>query len=167
MNDGDIYDIGETVNGVSRFLYLDNKWYYARSLVYRYNYDESQLIDLITLDEDESVKLIGNIFTDDELRLGLDFSQSPEILSLIRERKINELGIKEYQPHCYICYTMSVDEEMICDRCEEIYCEDCSYTFSLHYQHQGSRCYHCADQSRRTKLDKRDITLNKVLLKEV
>jgi hypothetical protein len=95
MNDGDIYDIGQTVNGVSRFLYLDNKWYYARSLVYRYNYDESQLIDLITLDEDESVKLIGNIFTDDELRLGLDFSQSPEILSLIRERKINELGIKD------------------------------------------------------------------------
>jgi len=146
MNDGYIYDIGQTVNGVSRFLYLDNKWYYARSLVYRYNYDESQLIDLITLDEDESVKLIGNIFTDDELRLGLDFSQSPEILSLIRERKLNEL---------------------ICDRCEEIYCEDCSYTFSLHYQHQGSRCYHCADQSRRTKLDKRDITLNKVLLKEI
>jgi hypothetical protein len=84
-----------------------------------------------------------------------------------REEKLNKIGIKEYQPHCYICYTMNVDTDMICDTCDEIYCDDCSYTFSLHYQHQGSRCYNCADQSRRTSLNKRDITLNKVLLKVI
>jgi hypothetical protein len=93
VKEGDIYDIGQTVNGVSQFLYINNTWYYARLLVFKYNYDESQLIDLITLDEDDSVKLIGNIFTDIELRESLDFSQYPEVLSLIRERKLNELGI--------------------------------------------------------------------------
>lgn len=93
MKDGDIYDIGQTVNGVSRFLYLDNNWYYARSLVMRYNYDESELTKSVTLDEDDSVKLIGNIFIDVELVSGLDFSKCPEILSLIRENKLKELGI--------------------------------------------------------------------------
>jgi hypothetical protein len=93
MKDGDIYDIGQTVNGTSRFLYLDGRWYYASSLVMRYNYDESELTRSVTLDEDDSVELIGNIFTDDELRGDLDFSQSPEILSLIRENKLKDLGI--------------------------------------------------------------------------
>jgi hypothetical protein len=93
MKDGDIYDIGQTVNGTSRFLYLDGRWYYASSVVMRYNYDESELTRSVTLDEDDSVKLIGNIFTDDELRGDLDFSQSPEILSLIRENKLKDLGI--------------------------------------------------------------------------
>ncbi len=93
MKEGDIYDIGQTVNGVSRFFYLDNKWYYARSLVMRYNYAESELTKAVTLDEDDSVKLIGNIFTNDELMVGLDFSECPEILSEIRERKLKKLGI--------------------------------------------------------------------------
>ncbi len=93
MKDGDIYDLGQTVNGVSRFLYLDNKWYYARSLVMRYNYDESDLTKTVTDDVDLSVKLMGNIFTNNELILGLDFSESPEVLGEIRERKLKELGI--------------------------------------------------------------------------
>ena len=94
MKDGDIYDIGQTVNGISRFLYLEyGKWYYARSVVFRYNYCECELTKAITLDEDDSVKLIGNIFTDDELILGLDFSECPEILGEIRERKLKDLGI--------------------------------------------------------------------------
>ena len=59
--------------------------------------------------------------------------------------------------HCRICYTENVDPEWVCDRCEQHYCEDCSYTFSLHYQHQGNRCYQCADQSRREKLPNIDI----------
>ncbi len=64
---------------------------------------------------------------------------------------------------CSICYNDHVDPDFICDTCEENYCEDCSYTFSLHYQFQGSRCYICADQHRRTKLskvEKRDRKLN-------
>ncbi len=93
MKDGDIHDIGQTVNGTSRFLYLDGRWYYASSVVMRYNYDESELTKTVTLDEDDSVELIGNIFTSVDLISGLDFSQCPEILSLIREKKLKELGI--------------------------------------------------------------------------
>lgn len=64
--------------------------------------------------------------------------------------------------HCYHCYSTRIDEDLICDRCDEYYCEDCSYTFSLHYQFTGSRCYYCADQSRRnglTKQQRRDSKL--------
>jgi hypothetical protein len=59
----------------------------------RYNYAESELTKAVTLDEDDSIKLIGNIFIDVKLVSGLDFSECPEILSLIRERKLKELGI--------------------------------------------------------------------------
>jgi hypothetical protein len=65
---------------------------------------------------------------------------------------------------CYICYSTNVDCDMICDMCDEIYCEGCSYTFSLHYQHQGSRCYVCAEQSRMSYLSKADIRDNKLKL---
>lgn len=62
--------------------------------------------------------------------------------------------------YCHICYEVDgIEDHNICDICDEIYCEGCSYTFSLHYQHQGSRCYICADQSRRERLtiiEKRD-----------
>jgi len=108
LKDGDIYDIGQTVNGVSQFLYINNTWYYASSLVFKYNYSESELTDLITSDEGElissvhgfnrfnkfnktSIKLIGNIFSDNELRSGLDFSQSNEIIEIMRDKKLNDL----------------------------------------------------------------------------
>ncbi len=90
MKNGDIYDIGQTVNGVSRFLYLEGKWYYARSLVYEYNYDIYELIKSIS--DDDSVKL-GNIFTDDDLKRGLDFSECSHILSYLRNDKLNKIGI--------------------------------------------------------------------------
>lgn len=66
--------------------------------------------------------------------------------------------------HCYICYSTDVEPEMICDICDEIYCDDCSYTFSLHYQHQGARCHRCADQRRRKTLTKEMIRDNKLKL---
>ena len=56
--------------------------------------------------------------------------------------------------HCHICYSLSVDDDFICDTCEQHYCEDCSYTYTLHYQHQGARCYYCSDQRRLKPLDK-------------
>lgn len=64
--------------------------------------------------------------------------------------------------YCYICYSDNTDDDFICDSCNEYYCEDCSYTFSIHYQHQGSRCYSCANQSRRKKLEKSIIRENKL-----
>ena len=65
--------------------------------------------------------------------------------------------------HCYICFQQT-EEDLLCDICDEYYCDDCSYTFSIHYQHQGVRCYSCADQSRRKKLTKEDIRNNKLKL---
>jgi len=91
MKDGNIYDIGQTVNGVSRFLYLNNKWYYARSLVFIYNYNHNDLTKTVLEDDFDEVKLIGNIFDDIELRNGLDFSDCPEILAIIRDNKLNDL----------------------------------------------------------------------------
>lgn len=56
--------------------------------------------------------------------------------------------------HCHICYTMNVDDDFICDMCEKHYCEECSYIYTLHYQHQGARCHYCSDQRRLRPLDK-------------
>jgi hypothetical protein len=90
MKEGNIYDIGQTVNGVSRFLYINDKWYYARSIVLKYNYDESELTKTV-LDDEEPVKLIGNILDDIKLRNSLDFSNCPEILAIIRDNKLDSL----------------------------------------------------------------------------
>jgi hypothetical protein len=65
---------------------------------------------------------------------------------------------------CHICFTKNIDENLICDRCDNYYCEDCSYTFSLHYQFQGSRCYSCAEQNRLKSLSKNLIRDNKLLI---
>lgn len=69
--------------------------------------------------------------------------------------------------HCELCYTTDpckLDESFICDTCELHYCEDCSYTFTIHYQFQGGRCYLCADQYRRTRITKNEIRENKLKL---
>jgi hypothetical protein len=66
--------------------------------------------------------------------------------------------------HCHICYSTSVEEDCVCDTCDEYYCSECSYTFTLHYQHEGARCHWCADQSRRKPLTKEMIRENKLKL---
>lgn len=63
----------------------------ARSLVFAYNYDESELTKTVLYDDFDEVKLIGNIFDDNTLRNNLDFSDCPEIISIIRDNKINDL----------------------------------------------------------------------------
>ena len=70
---------------------------------------------------------------------------------------------------CHICLSDNIfyeeNEPLICDMCDEYYCEDCSYTFTIHYQHEGMRCYQCADQSRRKPLNKRDSKIDYILRK--
>ena len=66
--------------------------------------------------------------------------------------------------YCYICYKKDIEDDFVCDMCEQHYCEDCSYCFTLHYQFQGSRCYLCADQSRINRLTKEMISDNKLKL---
>lgn len=57
------------------------------------------------------------------------------------------------------------NQPLICDICDEYYCYDCSYTYTIHYQHEGMRCYHCAGQSRRVPLNKRDYKIDYILRK--
>ena len=63
--------------------------------------------------------------------------------------------------HCYICFK-ETDEEFICDKCDNYYCEDCSYTFTIHYQYEGGLCYWCSDQERKTPLIKSEVRERKL-----
>jgi hypothetical protein len=66
INNGDVYDIGQTVNGVSRFVWLNDKWYYFEQRFFsEYQYDNDDLTKLI-IDDDlsgfDETKYLGNIF---------------------------------------------------------------------------------------------------------
>jgi hypothetical protein len=68
---------------------------------------------------------------------------------------------------CHICLSNDIfydeDTPLICDTCDEYYCYDCSYTFTLQYQFEGMRCYWCSDQKRLKPLDKRDCRISYIL----
>jgi hypothetical protein len=66
--------------------------------------------------------------------------------------------------HCYICYTTDVDEDYVCDNCEQHYCWDCSCTYNIHTQCDSNLCYECANHSRKKSLTKSMIRDNKLLL---
>lgn len=70
---------------------------------------------------------------------------------------------------CHICLSDDVyydgNEPLICDKCDEYYCHDCSYTFSIHFEYYGMMCYHCSDQRRLKPLNKRDMRINYILRK--
>lgn len=63
IKNGDVFDIGQTINGVSRFLWFNGSWYYYNHLLAPYDYDQKELTDSI-IDElkyNNSVKLVKNI----------------------------------------------------------------------------------------------------------
>ena len=66
--------------------------------------------------------------------------------------------------HCYICFTTNIERDCYCERCDNLYCEDCSSIFTVHNQMDGNCCYICAEQNRKIKLDKTEIRLNKLKL---
>jgi hypothetical protein len=63
INHGDIFDIGQTVNGVSTFVFLDLVFYYfiesTGSIGREYEYDQEDLKNLILNDEFDEVKRIS------------------------------------------------------------------------------------------------------------
>ena len=77
INNGDIFDIGQSVNGVSTFIYLNEKiyYFYDDKIQREYEYDDKEIYYLITFNYDGDVKFIGN-----------------HIIN-IREEKLNQLGI--------------------------------------------------------------------------
>lgn len=65
IKNGDVYDIGQTVNGISKFLYYNDKWFYFREDMTReYEYDQKELTKLVLDVEYEfgDVTYLGNIF---------------------------------------------------------------------------------------------------------
>jgi len=63
INNGDVFDIGQTVNGVSKFLFFNDKWYYFEERMSReYEYDQDELTKLVHDNEFEEVTFIKNIF---------------------------------------------------------------------------------------------------------
>ena len=66
IKNGDVYDMGQTVNGVSRFLFFNEKWYYFEERLSREcRKDKSELTKLVNDTENDfnEVKYIGNIFS--------------------------------------------------------------------------------------------------------
>jgi hypothetical protein len=63
IKNGDVFDIGQTVNGVSRFLWFNNKWYYFEErLSSEYEYDQDELTKLVIDNEFGEVTFVKNIF---------------------------------------------------------------------------------------------------------
>lgn len=62
VKNGDVFDIGQTVNGVSRFLFFNSTWYYFEERMTReYEYDTTDLFIIVSMDEFGEVKYLGNI----------------------------------------------------------------------------------------------------------
>jgi len=62
INNGDVFDIGQTINGVSRFLWLDGNWYYYEKPIKRLDeYNTLELIKIITDNEFDEVTFVKNI----------------------------------------------------------------------------------------------------------
>jgi hypothetical protein len=64
---GDIYELGQSINGISRFIFYNEKWfYYNEVLNSEYEYDQQGLTDLIHEDYINGfgdVTYLGNIFS--------------------------------------------------------------------------------------------------------
>ena len=62
VNNGDVFDIGQTINGVSKFVWLNGKWhYFDKSMSYEYQYDQNDLTKLVLTNEFNEIILLGNI----------------------------------------------------------------------------------------------------------
>ncbi len=62
IKNGDVFNIGQTVNGVSKFLWFNDKWYYFEERITReYEYDQVDLTWLISTNEFNQMIHLGNI----------------------------------------------------------------------------------------------------------
>jgi len=63
IGNGDVFDIGQTVNGISKFVFLNNNWfYYDKKLFDKYQYDQLELTTSIQNNIDGEIFYLGNIF---------------------------------------------------------------------------------------------------------
>ncbi len=70
MNNGDVFDIGQTVNGVSQFLWFNNKWYYfVKRMTREYEYNQEDLTQIVlNPNEIEDITYLGNILDNFKLK---------------------------------------------------------------------------------------------------
>ena len=65
IKNGDVFDIGQTINGVSQFLWFNNSiYYYTNRMSHRdmeYEYDQEELTQQVIKNEFGEVKYLGNI----------------------------------------------------------------------------------------------------------
>jgi hypothetical protein len=63
IKNGDVFDIGQTVNGVSRFLWFNGKWYYFEErMTWEYEYDQEDLTAVVKNESGlEDITFLGNI----------------------------------------------------------------------------------------------------------
>ena len=65
IKNGDVFDIGQTINGVSKFLWFSNSWYYFEQRMSRiYEYDPSELRRIIADNAFNEVTFVKNIFNE-------------------------------------------------------------------------------------------------------
>lgn len=64
---GDVYDIGQTINGISTFIFIENRWhYYTERLMRRFEYNEDDISSTIREDKlmgFDQVTFLGNVFS--------------------------------------------------------------------------------------------------------
>lgn len=69
INNGDVFDIRQIINGVSQFLWFNKEWYYfVEGFIYKYEYDQNDLINLVQLNEFGEIKHLGNILDNFKLK---------------------------------------------------------------------------------------------------
>ena len=63
LKNGNVYNIGQSINGIQNFLYLGDTWfYYRKDFTREYEYDQAELTRLVKENESAEVTLVGNIF---------------------------------------------------------------------------------------------------------
>jgi|LakMenE18May11ns_1017448.scaffolds.fasta_scaffold8699178_1 hypothetical protein len=62
IKNGDVFDIEQTINGVSKFLWFNNKWYYFEErMTYEYQYNQEDLTKTVIDNDFDMVTFLGNI----------------------------------------------------------------------------------------------------------
>jgi len=62
IKNGDVFDIEQTINGVSKFLWFNNKWYYFEErMTYEYEYNKEDLTKTVIDNDFNMVTFLGNI----------------------------------------------------------------------------------------------------------
>ena len=68
--------------------------------------------------------------------------------------------------HCHNCYTMKVDEDCVCERCEQYYCDKCSARMTYHNQIDYNCCCNCSYQDPKHVDFKKDVDKNLIELEK-